>query len=230
MNQWRALLKEDDDQAKQEPGRRCIYKLWPDFKVKALIDRSIATVKADAAFKSYSATGSGIAWAVIDSGIDGTHPHFGTREDPENSAIYHPEVAELHYDFVDDGQEAAVPVSEATVAPLTPDDREAREQARLTRARQAALCDDLGHGTHVAGIIGGRLPANAKRMNASDEPGGLRYAVFEQVFEADSRASESGGSCRSSGRCGIRRRCTALPPTVCSSASRSGSSRRWSRE
>jgi hypothetical protein len=83
VNQWRALLKVDDDRAKQEPGRRVIYKLWPDFKVKALIDRSIATVKADAAFKSYSATGSGITWAVIDSGIDGTHPHFGTRKDPK---------------------------------------------------------------------------------------------------------------------------------------------------
>jgi len=72
-----------------------IYKLWPDFKVKALMNRSIATVKADAAYRSYSATGLGITWAVIDSGIDGTHPHFGsnrTKEEQWKSAIYHPNV------------------------------------------------------------------------------------------------------------------------------------------
>src|SRR4029453_11031917 len=63
------------------------------------IDRSIATVKADAAFRSYAATGSGIALAVIDSGIDGEHGHFGPKNDTRSSTIYHPEVVELHYDF-----------------------------------------------------------------------------------------------------------------------------------
>ena len=185
VNQWRALLRRDDDRAKKDPGVRVIYKLWPDFKVKALVDRSIATVKADAAFKSYSATGSGITWAVVDSGIDGTHPHFGTRKDPENSPIYHPEVAELHFDFVENGAAAAAPVGPASGAPVTPDDREAREQARLTRAREAALRDDLGHGTHVAGIIAGRLPGNAKPADAPADASSVRYRVFEQVFEAD---------------------------------------------
>jgi serine protease AprX len=70
VEQWRKLVAADDQVAAREPSRRVIYKLWPDFRVKLLIDRSIATVKADAAFRSYAATGSGIAWAVIDSGID----------------------------------------------------------------------------------------------------------------------------------------------------------------
>jgi hypothetical protein len=57
-------------------GPMAIYRIWPDFKVKSLIDRSISTVKADAAQTSFAAYGEGIVWAVLDSGIDKTHPHF----------------------------------------------------------------------------------------------------------------------------------------------------------
>jgi subtilisin family serine protease len=56
--------------------RRAIYHIWPDFKIHALIDSSIRTVKADAARVAFSATGQGIVWAVMDSGIDETHDHF----------------------------------------------------------------------------------------------------------------------------------------------------------
>jgi serine protease AprX len=57
-------------------GKRAIYHVWPDFKVRALINRSISTVKADAAHASFSALGEGIVWAVMDSGVDRRHPHF----------------------------------------------------------------------------------------------------------------------------------------------------------
>ena len=179
VNQWRKLLREDDTRARKDPNLRVIYKLWPDFRVKALIDRSIPTVKADAAFKSYSATGSGITWAVIDSGIDGTHPHFGTRSDPENSVIYHPQVADLHFDFVENG---ALPAQDPKAPPLSEEELTKREMAY---AREMALRDDLGHGTHVAGIISGGLPPTAKTMDAPADAQALRYRVYEQVFEAD---------------------------------------------
>jgi subtilisin family serine protease len=55
---------------------RAIYHIWPDFPIRALTVRSISTVKADAARASFSALGEGIVWAVMDSGIDITHPHF----------------------------------------------------------------------------------------------------------------------------------------------------------
>lgn len=61
------------DQARDE---RAIFRIWPDFKVKALINKSVSTVKADAARVSFSALGEGIVWAVLDSGIDKGHEHF----------------------------------------------------------------------------------------------------------------------------------------------------------
>lgn len=38
--------------------------------------RSVSTVMADVARKVFGASGRAIVWAVVDSGIDGTHPHF----------------------------------------------------------------------------------------------------------------------------------------------------------
>lgn len=58
------------------PPERAIYRVWEDATVRACINRSIATVKADAAQIAFSATGKGIVWGVLDSGIDATHPHF----------------------------------------------------------------------------------------------------------------------------------------------------------
>ncbi|MEO8025460.1 MAG: S8 family peptidase [Bryobacteraceae bacterium] len=56
--------------------QRAIHRIWLDFEVRSLLTRSRSTVKADAAQRSFSALGEGIVWAVLDTGIDGTHPHF----------------------------------------------------------------------------------------------------------------------------------------------------------
>ncbi len=69
----RELVEEDQE---EPPEERAIYHVWPDFKLRAQIWRSVATVKADACRRSFATTGRGIVWAVFDSGIDGTHPHF----------------------------------------------------------------------------------------------------------------------------------------------------------
>lgn len=128
VDEWRALIRMDEERH----GRfdRVIHKLWPDFPVKPLIDRSVATVKADAAFRSYAATGEGICWAVIDSGIDAGHPHFGGPRNPAMETLTHASVTELHRDFT---------------GPAHP----------TKETRDAALTDRYGHGTHVAGIIAG---------------------------------------------------------------------------
>jgi serine protease AprX len=80
----RELVKQDSLPKEQQKnkvagaksGPRAIYHIWPDFEIKALINKSISTVKADAAQTSFSAYGEGIVWAVLDSGIDASHPHF----------------------------------------------------------------------------------------------------------------------------------------------------------
>jgi serine protease AprX len=79
----RELVRLDGDEGLSgtpTPFRRAIHHIWPDFQIKGLINKTISTVKADAAHRSFSALGDGIIWAVIDSGIDGTHAHFAAHK------------------------------------------------------------------------------------------------------------------------------------------------------
>lgn len=70
-----ALVTADQADADGEP-RPAITRLWPDNQLQAFNSRSLPTIKADAARNAFGCTGRGIVWAVVDSGIDGTHPHF----------------------------------------------------------------------------------------------------------------------------------------------------------
>ena len=136
------------DEQTTVPRQRAIYKIWPDFPVEALIDRSTTTVKADAALRAYDATGEQIVWAVIDSGINGKHIHFGAGQNPQYcDTLYHPSVAKLHRDFT-----AGIP--DPAAFPNNPQGYEAALEQNIN----SALTDDFGHGTHVAGIIAGGLP------------------------------------------------------------------------
>ena len=69
------LVRRDSGPERQKADR-AIHHIWPDFELKPLINKSISTVKGDAAHNAFAALGSDIVWAVIDSGIDGAHPHF----------------------------------------------------------------------------------------------------------------------------------------------------------
>jgi serine protease AprX len=53
-----------------------IYHIWPDFRIRAQVWKSVVTVKADASRRAFATFGRDIVWAVLDSGIDGTHPQF----------------------------------------------------------------------------------------------------------------------------------------------------------
>ncbi len=62
----------------RENGRNAapIFQIWSDNDIQTTLTRSLVTVKADAAQRSFQALGDGIVWAVLDSGIDAAHPHF----------------------------------------------------------------------------------------------------------------------------------------------------------
>ncbi|MBG0794470.1 S8 family serine peptidase [Methylocystis sp. H62] len=78
----RAPTVHKDNERRLAP-QRAIFHIWPDFEVAPLINRSISTVKADAARNAFGALGEGIVWAVIDSGIDEKHPHFKKHQNLE---------------------------------------------------------------------------------------------------------------------------------------------------
>ena len=128
-------------------GPHSIFRIWPDFKLEPHIDRSASTVKADAAARSYGTNGDGIVWAVVDSGIDESHPHFSCPDIGPN--LTDERVADLHRDFT----------------PLL------KPNGAVGDDPKPALQDAFGHGTHVAGIIAGAMPrAPALVKIAANQP------------------------------------------------------------
>jgi subtilisin family serine protease len=138
--------REKSEVASNRPrGQQAIYHVWPDFKVERLTVKSISTVKADAAHNSFAAFGKDIIWAVLDSGIDATHPHFKRYENLDLGSKL------LHRDFTSIGE------LEVDDFPTGHDAKEAAMDSHIRESAAAALHDENGHGTHVAGIIAGAL-------------------------------------------------------------------------
>jgi subtilisin family serine protease len=69
-------------------GVRAIYRIWPDFEVQSFTNRSVSTIKADAARNAFGALGDEITWAVIDTGIDGEHPHFRKHKNLKHHLLH----------------------------------------------------------------------------------------------------------------------------------------------
>ncbi len=132
-----------------------VYKIWKDHKIEACVTESVRTVKADAARTSFAAAGQGIVWAVADTGIDGSHPHFRTLATLELPPLL------KHHDFT-------------------------RVYADNEDASAAALVDEDGHGTHVAGIIAGRTSASEEPLSSGVQV----LQVHSSVLEKESVAKQ----------------------------------------
>jgi serine protease AprX len=112
-----------------------IYRVWEDNDIHLSLTRSLTTIKADAAQRAFRASGDGILWAVLDSGIQADHEHFKAADSPWgpiDSLRVPPPID--HVDFTPKGRRAA---------------------GTDGNTRATAMTDNLGHGTHVAGIIAG---------------------------------------------------------------------------
>jgi subtilisin family serine protease len=114
-----------------------IARIWKNSAKWAFIHQSVHTTQAFPAHRSYFASGDQVTWAVLDSGIHWTHPHFnGPR--PTITSVY---------DCTDRAQRRA-----RVLRPLDPNVAADVEAAR----------DRFGHGAHVAGIIAGQHTARTK--------------------------------------------------------------------
>jgi len=137
------------------PPARSIYRIWEDTELAVTLTRSLTTIKADAAQRAFRALGRDIVWAVLDSGVEGKHPHFA-------GGTLKVDLPLSHMDF--------------------------------TPANTGGDTDGFGHGSHVAGIIGGQWQSanpDGEMVAATeilDEQSGQGMAQLESVSEISSVA------------------------------------------
>jgi subtilisin family serine protease len=108
-----------------------VYAVWRSTAKRKLLDRSRGVLQADAALESYRASGGGIRWAVLDTGVRSDHPHFRIQGSAGGTEV----------------------------PPYTDTRSRIRAIWDCTRpGRPRALANDVdrdGHGSHVAGVITG---------------------------------------------------------------------------
>lgn len=153
LSDW-TLRVTDPNQNKSDKSIPLVYKIWRDHKISRCVYESVRTIKCDAARITFAASGKGIVWAVADTGIDETHPHFRLLK------TLNLDEGLLHKDFT-------------------------QEHPDEETSQAAALIDQDGHGTHVAGIIAGFT------CRAQDNVPGVKSEIAKIMVRSQVRGSDT---------------------------------------
>ena len=121
------LTRTEIERMSEELHLQSVYRVFRNARKRALLDQSINVLQCATAHRGYDSRGQGIAWAVLDTGIDPLHPHFGYGTGSSNIGNV--------FDC------------------LSPGDIRSWDSKKAPRVG----VDGNGHGTHVAGIIAGSI-------------------------------------------------------------------------
>lgn len=169
----RRVLDTLEHPSDDELGRvRPLWSVSLNRPVRTTLWRSRQTVKADAAIQVFAPDVEGLAWAVVDSGIDATHPAFLRRDSdgtlPELDGDFDSQtIVRSTYDFTglrdqiaraltgEPGADAtAKTIQDALDGGLSVDWRLYEPLTRIKHDTSYRVPVDA-HGTHVAGTIAG---------------------------------------------------------------------------
>ena len=159
-------------------GQAPLWSVNLDRQARTALWRSREAIKADAATRLFDVSCRRLRWAIIDSGIDATHPAFGRRDD-DGALIAGTTRVVATYDFTrlrgilagragDEADEVGQRLKSGraidwdTLAPLL---------AIPNDGSYAAPVNE--HGTHVAGIVGGDWRATDEDMPVENDLVGI---------------------------------------------------------
>jgi subtilisin family serine protease len=184
-----------DRLAVEECKTALIFQISLNRRASFALDRSVPSVKGDAASNLFKVDCSKIVWAVLDSGIQGDHPAFARPDDKGHlkSRVRRTFDFTRIRDLLSSGNSSLDRDAIATATGLATGDIDARLRAIAADVDDGRPTDwdkveDLitlkswsqpkkdrpprptnRHGTHVAGIIGGRTGED----DPGHEPGGM---------------------------------------------------------
>ena len=182
------------------PGRPLLWSVNRNRPARPALWRSRTTIKADAATLLFDLSCSDISWAVVDSGVDATHPAFGARD--KEGRLTAKSRVRATYDFtrlraiLAGTEQDRDTLGGAAEEQRTEIDRRLRSGQAIDwglLAAQLKVGDDRAgyapkheHGTHVAGILGADWKATDSEPPRSNDVRGIcpDIAIYDlRVFD-----------------------------------------------